>query len=237
MTALFSFFLDTVAPRECFSCGARGAWLCRRCADSIPLLAPPACPVCGKTPLPGGRLQDECQGHLGLDRLILSATLHHRFIQLLLYGMKYHGLRSAAGILARLCVRALHEQFALYPSMRSRAACVPIPLFKQKENYRGFNQASLIAREIANSCHIAYAELLECRRPMRDQIGLTKSERRINLHGAFTAVGRPDDEIDTLLLIDDVVTTGATMRSAAENLRAATERPLTIIGVAAAYNN
>jgi len=94
-----------------------------------------------------------------------------------------------------------------------------------------------MAQEIAKKLHLTYADVLTCIRPTRDQMKLPRFERFKNLSHAFTATATIPEHIQTILLVDDVITTGATMVSAATTLSQTTPRHLTIIGIAAAYND
>ncbi len=179
----------------------------------------------------------QCRQKLSLAYLLAASPLRHQPIHSLILGAKFHGLQSAALILAHLCIQSLDRPHLAEVINPRTTLCAPIPMHTIKENYRGYNQASLMAREIAKKLHLTYADLLTCRRPIRDQMKLPKLERFKNLSHAFTAAIPIPEKIQTILLVDDVITTGATMISAATTLSQTILRPLTIIGVAAAYND
>ena len=111
---------------------------------------------------------------------------------------------------------------------------VPVPLGQKRQDERGYNQADLIARPLSFAMNIEYApKALSRDLETRTQVGLTKLERQINVHGAFTALEKyANDRI--VLLIDDVATTGSTLSSCAEALYAAGARDVFALSVARA---
>lgn len=112
-------------------------------------------------------------------------------------------------------------------------ALVPIPLGKQRLKERGYNQVGMIAKPLALALNMEYApRALTRRKETRSQVGLSKHERKENIGGAFEAAdfvrGR------TMLLMDDVATTGSTLSAAAQALSAAGAREVYALTVARA---
>jgi len=99
---------------------------------------------------------------------------------------------------------------------------VPVPMDPRKLRYRGYNQAALLAREVGRHWGIAvsFSPLRRCRQAQA-QASLSHHERVQNLAGAFTAQSSPVTSASNIVLIDDVVTTGATWKEAATCLRQA----------------
>jgi competence protein ComFC len=92
---------------------------------------------------------------------------------------------------------------------------VPVPLHRSRQRRRGFNQAVLLGRGVAGRLGVPVSDTLEAVRRTRDQVELSAGERRANVEGAYTARARVRG---TILLVDDVFTTGATMNSCARAL-------------------
>jgi len=111
---------------------------------------------------------------------------------------------------------------------------VPVPLGQKRLNERGYNQVALIARPLSMALRIDYApDVLTRIRETRSQVGLTKSERRHNVHEAFRA---NETRVNgrTVLLMDDVATTGSTLSSCAEAIYAAGARDVFALTVSRA---
>ncbi|MGH2371189.1 MAG: ComF family protein, partial [Chloroflexota bacterium] len=127
--------------------------------------------------------------------------------------LKYRGRRSAARPLADLLV-APARAMDLSADGATRPLVLPVPLHSERERERGYNQASLLARPLADLLGLPYEpRLLRRVRPTASQVGLSRRQRRQNVRGAFGAeagvAGRD------ILLVDDVTTTGSTLGSAA----------------------
>lgn len=97
---------------------------------------------------------------------------------------------------------------------------IPVPLFWWKQLWRGYNQALLLAHEISEVCHIDITDIMLRRKHTKTQTRLDEDERRKNVHNAFTV---KDNQIQhkKVLLIDDVLTTGATINECARVLKEA----------------
>ncbi len=113
-------------------------------------------------------------------------------------------------------------------------AIVPVPLGRQRQRQRGYNQVNLIARPLALAMGISFVPTALTRvRETQSQVGLTRTERHQNVYGAFQAGGtRVNGQI--ILLMDDVATTGSTLSSCAEALLAAGAQDVFAVTVARA---
>jgi ComF family protein len=132
----------------------------------------------------------------------------------LVHALKYEGWRCAAGPMADAILR--HAGAAL----RTADLLLPIPLGRTRRRERGHNQAEELARALAaRGGPRVDAALLGRRRETRSQTSLDPAARRTNVAGAFTAAGRTDGL--HVVLVDDVLTTGATLVAAADALAAA----------------
>lgn len=222
---------DLVFPPHCPGCGkglepARLEGICPDCSRDLPLPDAPPCPGCGAAVAAGGAtLCPGCRGRLAMDELVFAAVyagtareLVHRF--------KYRADFAAGRFLARLMAE------------RVGRACpgvdliVPVPLHRRRLAGRGFNQAALLARELSRLLGLrGDVAALARGRPTRGLAGLRPGERARELHGAFR-VRRPlPDGVERVLLVDDVLTTGATAEGCCRALKAAGAR---WVGVAVA---
>ena len=128
---------------------------------------------------------------------------------------KFRGRRNLVGLLAPL----LAEAFVQTWRRGEFDALVAIPLHPKRRRQRGFNQAALLTRNLSRLIAIPWCEgALRRVRDTAPQVGLSDSERLRNLHAAFECGDRALVAGKRLLLIDDVMTTGATLASAAQAL-------------------
>lgn len=149
----------------------------------------------------------------------------------LIHLFKYGRIRTLSKPLGRLLAAAL-------PREQRFDAIVPMPLHWHKRWQRGFNQAELLAREIGRRTHTPVVNAIRRARDTESQAGLTSAKRRKNVSGAFQAArfrGRSNTiQGRSVLLIDDVMTTGATAASCARALKRAGAREVTLLTLARA---
>jgi ComF family protein len=141
----------------------------------------------------------------------------------LIHLLKYSGVRPAARVLGRMLAEAIATLEPDFPS--SSVLMIPVPLYKGKRRQRGFNQAELIAREALKFRPVQGLQLvvnnLQRTRPTHSQIGLTSHQRRENMRGAFAVARAAEVTGKSVLLVDDVYTTGTTASECARVLRRA----------------
>jgi ComF family protein len=142
----------------------------------------------------------------------------------LIHLLKYSGVRPAAGVLGRMiasCLTQLESEFE-----DEEILIVPVPVYKGKRRQRGFNQAETIAREAMRfypeQARFALANGVLLRvRDTQSQIGLTSHQRRENMRGAFAVSDGPAIAGRSIVVVDDVYTTGTTLSECARVLQKA----------------
>ncbi len=132
----------------------------------------------------------------------------------LIHLFKYAKVESLAPPLSRLMVQAM-------PIDERIDLVIAMPMHWRKRWERGFNQAELLAKPVAKRCGLKVSTTFRRKRYTKAQAGLTEVQRRENLKGSFCVRDAQQIAGKRILLIDDVFTTGATLRSAAETLKAA----------------
>lgn len=203
--------LDLLFPPRCVSCGRHGAWFCSRCQGQVQPIVPPVCTRCGR--MPGGSAVCEACRH-GAPALngLRAAALFEGPLRKAIHSFKYNCVRDLAGPLGEILAEG-YSRFAVPADL-----LVPVPLHRARQGQRGFNQSQLLAEELAARAGLAVASRSLMRvRNTQSQVGLGAAQRRDNVRGAFawrgeTLRGR------SVLLIDDVCTTGATMEACAAAL-------------------
>jgi len=191
-------FFDVLYPKKCLGCNQSGKYFCESCLKKIDL-------------------SDECfNNHLSLFcyRGVMRAAIKK---------LKFSFLKDIEGELKLLIDSGLdkkltqsntelfREFLALKPSVQS------LPLFWYRRNWRGFNQAEMIAKIVAQKLKLTTSECLERVKLTQPQSRLKRSERLTNVTGIFAV--KPGKLPRAILLIDDVWTTGATMREAMKSLQ------------------
>jgi ComF family protein len=152
----------------------------------------------------------------------------------LIHLLKYEQVRPAATVLGRMLAEVLIE---LAPQAKSnRHVVIPVPLHQSKYRQRGFNQLELIVRAALKFPELAHLELststLFRQRATESQTGLTRSQRLLNVKGAFKATRPGEITGRSILLVDDVFTTGTTLSECARVLRRAGAAEVRIATVA-----
>ena len=216
--------LDLVFPRTCAGCGREGEYLCDECEDAIPRLEPPQCNVCS-TPSRAAL----CAWCRSANQPFNGITAPYRWtgvVQELVYSLKYRNVRASAPRLAELM--SAH----LMGKSMDADIIAPVPLHPSRERERGYNQSELLARQVSSSTEIPMdAELLARLRNTPPQVTMTSpEERRQNVVEAFECVG--DAQGKRVLLIDDVVTSGATVAECSAQLRKAGAATIWVLSLA-----
>ena len=190
-----------------------GSWLCDRCRLRVRHLEEPVCRRCGAE-VESARKTCGCRGRLKALSRLRSAVAYEGPIELALQRFKYQGWRRLAEPLAlllaeRLMVEGLAAPWAL-----------AVPLHPVRLRQRGYNQAELLARELRVRLALREppGELIRVR-ATPPQVGHDRRWRLQNVSGAFAWRGA-DLTGRSLLLVDDVATTGATLEACATALRA-----------------
>lgn len=203
--------LSHLLPGSCLLCGAdsRHALLCPACQASLPVLPATCCPQCS-LPTTHGERCGACLAHPpAFDRV--SAGFAYDFpVDRLIQALKYGHQTAIAGHLGKALLHHLDaDDFDLI---------VPLPLHPQRLRERGFNQSVEIARGLARQLKRPLdTTSLTRTRPTPPQAHLPLKERQANVRGAFSC--SRDFSGRRLLLVDDVMTTGATVNECSRILR------------------
>lgn len=221
---LFRAAQDLCFPPVCLACGrrlssSRPPLFCPVCREGLRPAASPLCSHCGR-PFPDAAGADHLCGtclhapwHFSRARALFLYT--HPLAQAI-HRLKYG--RTTAGLATfRLFFEA--RQAELVPSTPDWI--VPVPLHPDRLRQRGFNQALLLARCFFPANRAVRAGLLERHRPTPPQTGLSGKVRRRNLQGAFRVPAPAEVAGKSVLLVDDVFTTGTTANECARVLRRA----------------
>ncbi len=231
---MHGFLLDLFFPPRCLNCAAHLAQgvLCEACRGGVRLHETLFCGNCGarRPTLPadlGGRagLPDGRRTcHAAHPYLLAAATDYSEpAVQALVRGLKFQGVRAAAGPLGDYLGRYA-QGLGLSPAPGT--LIVPVPLSARRMRERGYNQAALLARELASRFSLEFADALTRIRHSPPQSGLAShAERGRNVADAFRSY--PGVQGRAVWLVDDVATSGSTLFHAAKALKAAGARNIT----------
>jgi len=227
--AIGDFFL----PQVCTFCGNPGLEngrypVCEACIDGFIPIVPPYCTRCGE-PFPGisdMHLCGECIKDPPPFETARSLFVFKERARDLVLRLKFRKDLSTLSVLEHVLTR--HTDTGMFPA--DIDLIVPVPLDKSGLRRRGYNQALLMADCLAKHLHkpIDRVHLVKLKKTP-PQIGLTRAQRRRNIQGAFSVKGRNCFLGKTILLVDDVFTTGATVRSCSRVLLQAGARLVRVL--------
>lgn len=232
VNTLLAPLLDALFPPRCLLCHRAGEFLCHDCLATVERPQPPLCARCGRqlAPSNASSLCAVCLAEPEPHALEASRALayHEGVVREAVLALKYRRRRRLAEPLGDLVALWLLD--AGWPV----DVIVPVPLHANRQRGRGFNQSALIARRCAQRLGTSYSGGLLRTRETPPQVGLSAVERRTNVDGAFS-LNRPSSAAwlsgRDVVLVDDVTTTGSTLRAAAEALRGAGPRSVRAICV------
>ncbi len=205
-------FVHLFFPHHCAGCGtdelADDQWLCARCLCNLP--------ETGFLQAPGNPVEQVFYGRLPVAAAGSAFYFtKNAVLQRLLFAIKYHAARQAGIYLGRL----LGRQIACSGRFTDIDLLVPLPLNHKKQQQRGYNQAGLLALGIASVCSLPVADEAVRRRVFTDtQTHQDRISRWQNMEGAFEIADAGMLAGKHVLLVDDVITTGATLEACGHSL-------------------
>ena len=217
---------STLFPSECRLCGiplisATRLPICEECIESIAPIGIPRCSICGEGLPIGYRAFDsearcnDCGREFPLFARAVAYGAYEGGLRELIHLLKYQRVEPAAQVLGRMLadsVASLESEFD------GSVLVIPVPLHGSKLRQRGFNQSELIARNAlfllrrgaSSPGYEMVNSLLVRKRPTESQVGMTREQRQANMKGAFAVLDKQRVAGRSVLLVDDVFTTGTT---------------------------
>ncbi len=240
---LRDLFLDFIFPIECLSCGQEGEWLCQKCFRKIDFKQNQYCLNCGEENK-FGEFCSGCGNNYSLDGVWIAGDYEDEIIASLIKKFKYSLIKDIGGCLGKFLILFLRdlinrnrigsadlfgglsyrkfEQTAEHSDILfnfSQNIIMPVPLHNKRKLWRGFNQAEILARIIADyfGSELFIGKLARIK-TSKPQAKLNKLKRRINIKGCFAWQG---DNLAgrNIVLVDDVATTGSTLNECAKVLK------------------
>lgn len=205
------FLSNLLFGGSCFLCrGAARGILCPACDADLPRLAGTLCPRCA-LPSPGSAVCGRCLADAPHYDATVAALAYRFPADTLVHSLKFRGQLALAPLMGDLLVEKIGEQIDLV---------VPVPLSRERLRERGYNQAAEIARHIAKQRRVPLELTIMTReRNTQAQADLPWSDRARNVRGAFRCERSLDGA--AIAVVDDVMTTGATLDELAATLKRA----------------
>ncbi len=227
--------LDVVLPPLCLGCQSPLAdhdALCSQCWRRIDFIQPPLCDRLG-LPMPydigGPMISAAAAAHPPVYERARAVARYDGLMRQMIHDFKFRDSHDGRRLFGRWLCQAGREL------LREADCIVPIPLARMRLLSRRYNQAQILAAEVSlRSGTPLLPQALIRVRPTARQIGLTRRERERNVAGAFAINARSSSAISgkSVLLIDDVITTGATVAAAAKVLRKAGAARVSVLALA-----
>ncbi len=206
---------DLLFPRLCVGCNKLGSYLCSNCTQSLPQ-KDLICPICKRNSI-GGMTHPLCSKKYGLDGM-WSLGAYSGKLRKIIQKLKYRWVSDIAERLVDIMI----EYWVLYPpqfleeinkSNGEGWVIVPVPLHPKRYKWRGFNQSALLGMILAKKIGLNYKEAIVRTKNTQPQVGLEAVVRRDNIKDAFAlSPNNQKPAANSYLLIDDVWTTGSTLK-------------------------
>ncbi len=212
--------LDFLFPKRCPICddivGFRKGDVCPHCLQKIKLIKGPSCMKCGKPLEDEAEYCFDCRKKKHLFRRGI-AVFEYRSIASSIYRFKYGGRQEYAVFFGKCMAGRLEGQLKRWKA----EALVPVPIHPSRKRERGYNQAELLARGISDQTGIPVrCDLIARRKKTAPQKDLDDAERQNNLKKAFKMI-KNDVKLNTIVIIDDIYTTGSTIDAMTATLQEA----------------
>ena len=225
---IYNCILDYIFPRYCVLCNkylqknTPYSFLCMKCANCFSTIGSDICDRCGNPFFTGDfysmdskncKLCFKCKENKPIYQTARSAFKINKFAKKFIYQFKYQNSKFLVCDMAKLCLK--NQQFM---DLISNAILVPVPLHWRKKLMREYNQSECFATELCKYAKTSKViNLLRKHKHTKPQVGLLAEERLVNLNRAFSLrkCACKIDKLTKIVIIDDVLTTGATLSQCA----------------------
>jgi len=234
LAALFDPFLSLLYPPRCLVCSRLGeSGLCASCAAQIIPVTAPFCSVCGQTLAPDDGGCADCRRRRPAFIRARAVGAYDGVLRHAIHQFKYRDRPQLAIPLGLLLTAYAREQAAVLNGLQFDAL-LPVPMHPVRQRIRGYNQSERLARVLSQDLSLLLSTNALVRvRPTRPQVGLSAEARRTNLRGAFAVKRTEWVSGKTLLLVDDVVTSGSSLYECSVTLKAAGAKAVYALTLAA----
>lgn len=214
---MLSFFADLLFPKRCVGCKKIGSYLCDNCFSNVELYQQYVCPMCLKRSAIG-ETHPSCITTLGIDG-IACGVVYKGAVKKLLYRFKYPPyLSDLASTIGKLFTETVNQQELFVSLLSSHPIVAEVPLSSEKHRRRGYNQAEILARILAHEFKLSYkTKILE--RIKNTNSNLEKQKVKNKETFQMNVKNKKIVNSKTVLLVDDLVSSCATLRECAKVLK------------------
>lgn len=218
---MLEFVLDFIFPKRCVGCKKMGSYLCDVCLSRIELFTEFVCPMCLRRSITG-ETHPSCITPLGIDGLS-SGVVYKGVVKRLVYSLKFKPYVSDLKLTCgRLFYETISQNELFSRVLLQQPIVVPIPLSSEKQKSRGYNQVELLSRLLVDEYKLDFkTNILKRNKKTKPQFTLNKLQRFKNVESAFILNLGYKNNIKgkTIILIDDLATSCATLRECAKVLK------------------
>ncbi len=207
--------LSLLFPKKCVGCKKLGTYFCTSCIANVKQRQL-ICPICKDSAM-GGQTHPLCKTRFGLDGL-WSLGIYEGGLRSAVQQLKYKFVKNLAEVLVNIVVEywAIYQPFLLDNIKKDYGrgwVIIPVPLHNFRQNWRGFNQSKLLGQLLSKKLGLDYSDCLKRIRYTKPQAKLKSFERKKNIKDAFAVNSNYKPlTMNYVLLVDDVWTTGSTMK-------------------------
>lgn len=206
--------LNLLYPEHCIVCKRIGSWICSDCIQKTNSFSQ-LCFYCKEGSL-GGRTHKQCLHKTAVSKLV-SFYDYNDVSKKLLAELKF----KHHYILSETILNMIKKRVNLF-NIKKDSVISAIPLHPERERWRGYNQAELLARQINKILGITYIDIIKRSINTKPQSGMKFGDRKNNMKGAFNIINQPNPQIykaSELIMFDDVITSGSTMEEATQTVK------------------
>ena len=220
-----NYLADIIFPINCLGCKAESKngdpkdYLCEQCLDTIPSHSKLACLFCS-APVTSGEICPFCKKEHPLDYFWSVTEYGYPLVNRTIQAFKYRFVKALGQPLARLLINYWQNR-KITETLKDAPLLVPVPLHRQRKNWRAYNQAEVLAEYLAKATNTKLADgalTRPIRRPPQAEI-TDPNQRRANAANLYACPDPARVRNQTIVLIDDVATTGSTLDECARVLK------------------